>query len=246
MRHIFIAGEIGEQVIISGTDAHHLSHVLRLRQGDTVVVVDSRRKAAEMQVVSFDIGMVSLRFCRFLAIDTESPLHIILAQCLPKGDKMEYIVQKAVELGTAAIQPLHSSNCVTYYEAGKAKKRQAKWQRIALEASKQSGRTAVPMVYPVQELSDWLADWQNFCPDKRLLFFYENERQTRLADIAGESMPDGGYVVLIGPEGGFSSAESQLLQQHGAIALSLGPRILRTETASLAAISILQSLVGDM
>lgn len=242
MRRLFVQGSLGPEIIIDGPDAHHLMHVLRAKKGQVFTLVDASGHTGEAEITGFTEESVTMRLLRELSADTESPLELWLAQCLPKADKMDFIVQKAVELGAARVQPLRSTNCVVKYDAAKAAARVQKWQRIADEAAKQCGRTRPLQVAEVQELSGWLKQLE--AEGTALLFCYEKEQQG-IRDYLRSSAA-GRYVVLIGPEGGFTPQEAELLLAAGAGSVSLGPRILRAETAAVAALSIVQYEKGDL
>lgn len=241
MRRVFINGALAAEMEIVGDDAHHLMRVLRCKIGDRLTVADARREAAEAEIVGFTARSVRLRLVRILAADAEPPVEVALAQCLLKTDKMDWIVQKAVELGVDRICPVASENCVVRYNAEKCAARRQKWQKIAAEAAKQCGRGAVPTVEPVRPLAALL----EATPDLRRLFCYEREDAFGLrAALRGVDVA--GYLLLVGPEGGFSPQEAALCQSAGALAVSLGPRILRAETAALAALSAVLYEKGDL
>lgn len=244
MRRWFIDERLADTVTLSGPDAYHLGHVMRARTGQHCVIVDTERQVAEMEITGFTADTVTLRCVTRLQADTESPIDLVLAMCLPKGDKMDFIVQKAVELGASAIQPLKSANCVVKYDDKKAAARQLKWQRIADEAAKQCGRTLLPIVEPVLDLETWLKNL--IVDDDTAAFFcYENEQKRAVADYLHEIAAHR-YLVLVGPEGGFAPVEATRAAAAGLRSVTLGPRILRTETAALAALTIVQYARGDM
>ena len=241
MRRVFLSGALAAEMEITGDDAHHLMRVLRCKIGDTLTVADAQRQAAEAEIVGCTARSVQLRLVRKLAADAEPPVRVALAQCLLKADKMDWIVQKAVELGADRIYPVASENCVVRYDAEKCAARRLKWQKIAMEAAKQCGRDAVPVVEAVRPLVALLEDTR----DARQLFCYEREDALGLkAALRDEDAAS--YLLLIGPEGGFSPQEAALCQRFGAAAVSLGPRILRAETAALAALSAVLYEKGDL
>lgn len=241
MRRMFIKGLLAAEMTIEGADAHHLMHVLRAKAGQHLIVVGSDRQVAETEIVGFTREAVTVRCLRQLAADTEAPIEVTLVQCLPKADKMDFIVQKAVELGVSRIVPVASDNCVVKYDMAKRAARQKKWQKIADEAAKQCGRTAQPEVAAVATLKEVLEN-----PEGAAMFMcYEGEAQQPIQDFLLQSDARR-FGVLVGPEGGFSPAEVELCGQRGVQTVTLGPRILRTETASLAAISLLMYQKGDL
>ena len=245
MRRLFIAGSITDEVTVSGAEAKHIMFSLRAKAGDTFSVAGEGGRLAEMEAVAFTPGSVTLRFLHWQENACESPCRISLAVCLPKFDKMDFIVQKAVELGAHGIVPLKSTNSVVSYDEKKCAARQERWQRIAHEAAKQCGRAAVPKVCPVQGLEPWLLGTRQNDKDTPIIFCYEGEQEKPLRDYLRSAPPEKA-ILLIGPEGGFTSAEAALLEKNGAASVSLGPRILRTETAALAALTIIQYEGGDL
>ncbi len=245
MRRLFLPGRLRETVTLTGTDAHHLGYTLRARAGDRVVVVDAARQVAAMEVTAFTADSVTLRLVERLDADTESPVALTLAMCLPKGDKMDFVVQKAVELGAAVIQPLAAVNCVVRYDAKKAAVRREKWQRVAEEAAKQCGRTMLPTVAPVRPLVSWLEEIAAAGSAGRVFMAYEQETERPLKEWLRRAEP-GGVTALIGPEGGFAPAEAEQARSLGVATVSLGPRVLRAETAAVAALAIAQYELGDL
>ena len=245
MRRLFYKGRLAGNIEITGTDAHHLLHVLRAKAGQQLTVVDDAGQVALMEMTAFTAGSVRLHLLEYLDADTEPPLGLILVQALLKADKMDFVVQKAVELGVTAILPVECTNCVARYEAGKAAARQQRWQKIAEEAAKQCGRTRLVQVHPVQSLPAYLSGWQVGTEQGELIFCYENEQQQKLKDCLKASAAQA-FHVLIGPEGGFTPAEAEAIEGAGGRSVTLGPRILRAETAALASLAALQYEKGDL
>ena len=243
VRRLFIPGKLADMVTLSGNDAHHLGYTLRARVGERCVVVDSERQIASMEITGFTADTVTLRLVERLEADTEPPIRLTLAVCLLKSDKMEFVMQKAVELGAAKVQPIESENCVARYDGKKAEARRERWQRIADEAAKQCGRTALLTVAPIFSLGDWLTTRQ---PEDGAAFFcYEAEKKNTLSAWLAEQNGDA-YTALIGPEGGFTPAEAEQAKAAGVFAVTLGPRILRAETAAVATLAIVQHIKGDL
>lgn len=243
MRRLFYKGLLAEKIEITGTDAHHLMHVLRARAGDEVVVVDDVNRAARMEMVAFSTDAVTLRLKERLSLDAESPMDITLAQCLLKADKMDFVVQKAVELGVKRILPVMSKHSVVRYDAKKREERQQRWQRIADEAAKQCGRTALVEVLPVVEFSACLTFGEE--RGGTLLFCYENETQQSAREYL-RALDTNRCTLLIGPEGGFAPEEADAAETSGGVSVTLGPRILRAETAALVALTMVQYEKGDL
>ena len=216
--------------------AHHAVRVLRLRDGERIVLFDGEGGEAEatLQVRG---KTVAATLAARRAVDRESPLQIVLVQALAASDKMDWVVQKAVELGVTAIQPVQAERSVLRLSGERADKRLAHWQQVAVSACEQSGRNRIPQVHPLQPLVPWLAA-------------VRGERGYVLAPgggtgFGGEARPEGAVHVLIGPEGGWTEAELAACDAAGFRRVTLGPRVFRTETAGLAALAVLQAQWGD-
>ena len=247
MRRIFIKALLQEELVITGGDAHHLGRVMRARAGDRILVADDEGKVGEYELTGFTESSVSMRLVQYVEERTESPVEIVLAQCLPKGDKLDLIVQKATELGVNVIVPLASDNCVVRYDGRKAKAKQEKWQKIADEAGKQCGRSRLPVVMPVQPFKAWLREAAAEQGDAvAVCMCYENELQQGMKDFLQGQRAAKRFVVIIGPEGGFSLAEAALAKELGIASVSLGTRILRAETAAISAVALIQYENGDL
>ena len=243
MRRLFIPGKLADTVTLSGSDAHHLGYTLRARVNERYVVVDSERQIASMEITGFTADTVTLRLVERLETDTESPIRLTLAVCLLKSDKMDFVVQKAVELGAAKVQPIESENCVARYDGKKAEARRERWQRIADEAAKQCGRTALMTVSPIVSLGEWLT--KRPPEDGAAFFCYEAEEKNTLGTWLAKTQGDA-FTAIIGPEGGFTPAEAEQAKAAGVAAVTLGPRILRAETAAIAALAVVQHIKGDL
>ena len=243
VRRLFIPGSLANTVTLTGSDAHHLGYTLRARVGERCVVVDAERQVAAMEIVGFTADTVTLRLVEKLAADTEPPIRLTLVVCLLKSDNMEFVVQKAVELGATKVQPLESENCVARYDEKKAAARRERWQRIADEAAKQCGRTALLTVAPILPFGEWIT--ARPAEDGAAFFCYEKEQDATLGAFLSGTQSDA-YTALIGPEWGFAPAESEAAIRAGVAAVTLGPRILRAETAAVAAMTIVQHVKGDL
>lgn len=249
MRRIFIKDILKENITITGSDAHHLGRVMRAKAGDKLIVADDVGSVAEMEITGFTADTVELKLNHYIEEQTESPINITVAQCLPKGDKLELIVQKATELGINRVVPLTSKNCVVRYDGKKAKAKQEKWQKIADEAGKQCGRSRLPEVEEIQPLGEWLKTISELQKSGKALVMmcYENEEQTGIKTLlqkVDNNIKD--FFVIIGPEGGFSLEEAALAKTLEIPSVSLGRRILRAETAAITAMSIVQYEKGDL
>ena len=244
MGRLFYKGLLADTIEITGSDAHHLMHVMRAKAGQEILVVDDENQVARMEMTAFREDAVTLALKERLEADTESPVELVLAQCLLKADKMDMVVQKAVELGAVGVIPVRSQNCVVRYDDKKAAARQQRWQKIADEAAKQCGRTALLEVAPVTAIGELLAAEQK-AEDSVLVFFYENESEQTVKEYL-RAVKAKRIVLLVGPEGGFSLAEAQAVAAAGGRSVTLGPRILRAETAALAALTVVQYEKGDL
>jgi len=236
MTHFFVPDGIGVDGLfhITGGDLNHMKNVLRMKPGDPVVISD---------------GSDRDHYCRILSIDKEEarltpeseknsselPAEIVLYQGLPKADKMELIIQKAVELGASRIVPVDMKRCVVRLDEKKIQSKTARWNQIARSAAEQSGRSRIPEVSAVMRYRDAVLELEKGL----FLLPYENARGMAATKDALREVTAGKQIgILIGPEGGFESAEVDLAMAHGATVVSLGRRILRTETAGLAAITM--------
>ncbi|HCF60840.1 MAG TPA: 16S rRNA (uracil(1498)-N(3))-methyltransferase [Myxococcales bacterium] len=228
---------IAERVELTRSERHYLLDVLRLREGDELEVFDGAggRHRAWLE------GDSSLRLGPRSA-DAPSHAPIALAQALAKGEKMELVIEKATELGVAEILPFASERSVVRLEGRRAEERVERWRRIAASAARQCGRADLPAVQPVGTLESVLASAAH--RGARRLFLWEKEHERRLSSaLAGF---DGPVVLIVGPEGGFSDAEAELARARGAETVSLGARVLRTETVALAALAVAQFLRGEL
>lgn len=242
MRRFFIEQPVAQTSVIEGSDARHIAKVLRLQAGAVVDVVGGDGRAARMEIVAATPLTVELKLLEWLAEEKEPPVRLVLAQGLAKGDKMEYIVQKAVELGVGEIVPLALDRCVVRYEGKKQHDRVERWQSIASEAAKQCRRSAIPKVNDIMRLPDALAALE---PDAAAIMLYEAENKQGMKNLLRACRAKT-YMLLIGPEGGFSDAEVALCRAAGVHPVGIGPRILRTETAATAALAMVMYEHGDL
>ncbi|MDO4572496.1 MAG: RsmE family RNA methyltransferase [Clostridia bacterium] len=222
--HRFFAEDIGERVRICGDDFKHISRVLRLKRGDALTLCDGRGMEYEARIEAIEADAALCRVGSARPAGTEPPCRVTLCQCLPKGGKLETVIQKCTELGVYAVQPVLSRRCVSV--PADFSKRLPRLNRVACEAAKQSRRGLLPEVRPLVPL-EALRPEDYGC----MLVAYEEERALSLkAVLRGRPMPESAALV-IGPEGGFEASEVGGLTARGAVAVSLGRRILRCETA---------------
>ncbi len=242
MRRFFIEAPLQDEMSIQGQDAHHITRVLRYQVGDKLILVAPDGSTGMAKIVNLGSDGVTLHLIERIMEDKEAPVNVYLAQGLPKSDKMDYIVQKAVELGIKGIYPMAAEHCVVQYDQGKQKTRRERWQKIASEAAKQCGRAVVPVVEPVTSLASILA---SIDPRTIVMMLYEGQAAQGLKQALAEHHGKD-YLLLVGPEGGFSSKEVALCEDHGVCIVTMGPRILRTETAALAGVAIVMYEYGDL
>ena len=227
---------------IEGDEVRHIRRVLRLKVGDEIVVFNGLTKEYEGKIVEEDPSSVMIMIQNILSSKKESLLEITLAQSLLKGEKMDYLIQKATELGVKEIIPFFSSRSVPLLEKPRRLRRHHRWEKIAIEASKQCGRGVISKIEPLQNYSEML---QNISPDFLRLILWE-KKGARLKEVLEGSKEKTKIFFIVGPEGGLSQEEVGLAKQKGFIPVTLGKRILRSETASLCLLSILQYEWGDI
>lgn len=225
------------KIFMQGSDVNHIRNVLRMKPGEDVRVNDGRGKTYLCCVSSYEEQTAVLDILKELDSDTELPSRIILFQGLPKGDKMEWIVQKAVELGAYSIVPFAAKRSVVKLDEKKAAKKRARWQLIAKGAAEQSGRGIIPEVSTVRTFAEALGMAGDL---DVVLIPYELEEGMKETARVLENIECGQSVgIFIGPEGGFEEEEVERAKEAGAYAITLGKRILRTETAGLTTLSVL-------
>ena len=228
----------GDQVIITGSPYHHLRNVLRIKKGAVLLLLDGFGQCCEVQLEQLQAEQATAKVIRRWQ-ETDAALPITLLQALPKSDKFDLVLQKGTELGVSCFQPLETDHAILNLNAARLSKREQRWQRIVSEAARQSRRSFLPEVKPLQKLEAALAETSH---DLKLVLW---EAGSVPLAVALPEVPPTGIRLLIGPEGGFSAREITTITAAGFQAVHLGPRILRTETAGLAATPILQYLYGD-
>jgi len=228
---------LGLTVTLPEAVAHHVN-VLRLAPGDAITLFNGDGGEYTAVLASVEKKRVSAELKAYSERDVELPYALTLAQALPEAAKMDWIVEKAIELGVAAIQPLAARRCVVRLSAERAEKKLAHWQGIIVSASEQSGRNRLAQLAGVDDFKDWITQ-----QDMHRRIILTPRAGQSLADWARHQPPQA-LTLMVGPEGGYTEEEENLALAHGALALSMGPRILRTETAGLAALAILNGLWG--
>lgn len=217
-------------VTLTGDEARHIKNVLRMKPGDEVLLINGRGEECLSRIVEFNESGVMLSVVDRKLCSADPAVDVTLFQCLPKQGKMEVIIQKCVELGVSRIVPTVSKRCVVKLD-GKDNKL-VRWNKVAVEAAKQCGRARVPEV-----VSPGALDSVCFDSFDTVLLAYENEFDVGLKSVLRDGRVHSSIAVIIGPEGGFEPAEAEELVKRGAQTVSLGRRILRTETAGMAAVA---------
>jgi len=229
----------GSLVDLPEAVAHHL-HVVRQQSGDELVLFNGEGGQVRARLVEIGKRRATAEILVHDAVDVELPFRVTLAQGLPEGSKMDWIVEKAVELGVGAIQPLAAQRSVVRLSGERADKRLAHWQAVVVSASEQCGRNRLADVAPVQDVDRWLA-----APSTGTRILLSPRADASLAQWTRQT-PAQDVTLLVGPEGGLTDQEEDAARAAGALALSMGPRVLRTETAGLAALAILAAGWGGI
>jgi len=238
--HVETSLSQGVELELPESAAAHLSRVLRLSVGDECVLFNGDGHDYLARIVAQDKRGLRVAVSTSQPIDNESPLRIVLLQGVARGEKMDLILQKATELGVAAIAPLWSQRSEVKLDAARAEKRLSHWRGVVASACEQCGRARVPEVAAPVSLVAAL----DALPAGGLRLILDPEGELALASLAAQADVD--VVLAVGPEGGWSPVDREQLRAAGFQGMKLGPRILRTETAGLAAIAALQSRLGDL
>ncbi len=228
----------GTTVELDARAARHVVQVLRLRAGDAVTLFDGEGGQWQARLTRVARAGVLAEIGDFQDIEVESPLSIVLAQGISRGERMDYTIRKAVELGVTAIVPLVTERTQVKLTGDRLDRRMNHWLGIIIAACEQCGRNRLPALLPMRSLGAWLKETRP--GGHRLMLDPRGD-----TDVAGLGPPVDRFCLLIGPEGGFSESERQAAGRAGYAGLRLGPRVLRTETAALAAIAALQATCGD-
>lgn len=219
--------------------AHHASRVLRLREGDSVQIFDGIGNECRGVITELGGKRVVVGKITSGEVNRESPLQVTLAQALSSSEKMDWVIQKATELGATEIHPLDTERSVARLPAERAAKRLEHWRQVAIAACEQCGRNRLPDIHAPLDIMAWLQHMKGL-PDTKLILLPEGT-----ASLHTQPKPQGRVVLLIGAEGGFTQAESEAALRCGFTPVRLGARVLRTETAAVAGLAALQTLWGD-
>jgi 16S rRNA (uracil1498-N3)-methyltransferase len=220
---------------LADAQSHYIARVLRLDVGDALQLFDGSGREFVGELTAVNKKQVVVKLHEAFSGQVDSPLHIQLGQGLSRGERMDWAIQKATELGVQAITPISSSRCEVRLTDERADKRLAHWRQIAISACEQCGRSTIPLIQPPITLQDWLADCE-----AALKLVLHPDAQALTTHARPQSL-----AFLVGPEGGLSDAEIEQAKAAGFQAARLGPRILRTETAPVVALSVAQQLWGD-
>ena len=227
----------GGACLLPEDSAHHAIHVLRLRPGDAVTLFNGRGGEHAGRIASMEKLRIAADILAHDPVERESPLRVTLVQGVSSGERMDFTIRKAVELGVAEVRPVLAAASVARPKGERAASRQAHWQRIAISACEQCGRNRLPTVHPLLEVKDYRVEGNAtrilLSPSAELAF---STISAQVKDAA---------ILAAGPEAGFSAEEERAFLDAGFVPVRLGPRVLRTETAALAALSALNSLRGD-
>ena len=234
--HVLEPLAVDARFALAETAARHVGQVLRMRPGELITLFNGAGGEYDAVIEAVDKRTVQVRVESYREIERESSLEMTLAQCVSKGERMDYTIQKAVELGVAAIVPLLSARSVVKLDGERWEKKLDHWRGVVISACEQSGRTRVPHVFPVQKLETWLGTAEG------ARFVLAPGGHHRLKELA----PAQTATLLVGPEGGLDDREVALAVHRGFTAIGLVPRVLRTETAGVAALAALQALWGDL
>lgn len=226
----------GKHIELDDDNGHYVRTVLRLKTDDPIILFNGQGGEYSCLVAEVSRKNVSIAVEQWSDRSVESPLQLTLGLGISRGDRMDLTVQKSVELGVTRITPLLTERCVVQFKGEKKPQRLLHWQKIVQHAAEQSGRTILPPLLEVETLQNWISKQQG------LKVFLDPYAATTLMELKPETMK---VTLLTGPEGGFSNNERDLAKASGFIPVRLGARILRTETASLAALAAVQMLWGD-
>lgn len=226
----------GSELVLTGNAAHHAGRVLRMEAGQWLTLFNGDGLDYQAEILEAGRKSLQVYITESFEPGTESPLTITLGQVMSRGDRMDYAIQKATELGVTHIQPLTSDRCEVRLSGDRERKRVANWQQVAISAAEQCGRARIPDVAPPIKLAEWLSGCNQ---DLRLVL---HDRGAPLSSATGT--PDS-IALLVGPEGGLDDHEIDAANNSGFVPLALGPRVMRTETAPVAALGLCQWLWGD-
>ncbi|HEC30257.1 MAG TPA: 16S rRNA (uracil(1498)-N(3))-methyltransferase [Gammaproteobacteria bacterium] len=229
----------GQEVELEAQAATHLTRVLRAKEKTSVILFNGNGSEYHTMITRIHRNRAWVKIQSYEIVNRESSLDITLAQGISRGERMDYTLQKAVELGITRFIPLYTERSITRLEAGRLEKRLKHWRGIAISACEQSGRNVIPEISNPENLDTWTTSTEK--PSLRLVM-----EPVATCNLNGITFQNENIILVIGPEGGLSKNEIHLCTQQGFTGIRMGPRILRTETAAVSALSIMQGLWGDL
>jgi 16S rRNA (uracil1498-N3)-methyltransferase len=238
--HVEAPLAVGKRIAVEGTAANHITRVLRLRAGDALTVFNGNGAEFAASIEALHRDSVDVEIEEERAVSRESPLSLTLAQGISRGERMDWVLQKATELGCSRIVPVFTERSVVRLDARQAQKKLQHWRGIAIAACEQCGRNTVPEVPLPTDIFEFLSSAGGSGSTRLLL------SPTGELSIEEVSADTAGLTVLIGPEGGLTDTEHEMAERSGFTPVRMGPRVLRTETAAIAALTIIQHRFGDL
>ena len=243
-RFFVLADQIRAGLItLMGRDVRHIQRVLRLGVGDHIECLDGQGYVYKVKLTHVEAEHVVGEIVDSYKADSEPDLQVTIAQGIPKGERWDFVLQKCSEVGATVFQPLFTERTIVNIASEQLPHKMERWQKIVQEAAEQSQRSVAPRVLAPMTLKDWL---QNLSEFELVIVAWENEEEESLRQILDEAPDLKRLAIIVGPEGGFSSAEIDLIKQVGGRTVSIGPRILRSETASVVLLSLALYHYGDM
>jgi 16S rRNA (uracil1498-N3)-methyltransferase len=229
------------KAFITGSEARHVGRVLRLGVGDTINLLDEIGWKYRGVITGKKTQTIEVKVLEKYPPQKESPIKIVLGQALPKAQKMDYIVQKATELGVDSIIPFYSVRTVPKLDGTRQEKKGNRWEKIVLEATKQCGRTVIPQVEKIVTFEEVIRKEKD---NSLKIILWEDEKNYRLHNVLKNQQKFKSIIILVGPEGGFTEEEVSAARKHGFLSVGLGNSILRTETAGIYLLSVLHYELG--
>jgi 16S rRNA (uracil1498-N3)-methyltransferase len=226
------------ELLLDEKASHHLARVLRANMGDEITLFNGEGGEYQALIRAFSKKHVTVELIQFIARDVESPAHLILAQGIARGEKMDFVIQKAVELGVSEIYPVITERCNVRLDKDREEKRLEHWRAVIISACEQSGRNRLPLLHAAISFDTLIETVQ---ADMKFILLPDANQQLKSQHFAANKI-----ALLIGPEGGLGAQEIARAQAADFHALNLGPRVLRTETAALTALAVLQFKFGDL
>lgn len=232
-----ISMTIGEKIVLDKSATLHVMTVLRLKAKDKIILFNGDGHEYPADLIETRHHHITVLIQDKILKNNESSLILHLGQVISKAERMDYTLQKATELGVSQITPLFSTRCDLHFKGEREEKKMAHWQKVLISACEQCGRNRVPNLLAIQKFKDWVK-----AADMQTKLFLDHRAEKNLKEVPIQ----GSVGIIVGPEGGFTFEEKHYAEEEGFVAVKLGPRVLRTETAGIAAITLVQFLAGDM